>query len=255
MHFRMVVEYEGTDFAGWQIQPDVRTVQATLETALTELLGRPTPVAAAGRTDAGVHAKAQVVSFRTDRSLSAEVICRAVNALTPADIAVRDVETVGEEFDPRRSAASRVYVYRIWNRGEASPFWRRWAWHLRHPLAVEAMNVAAAQLVGEHDFTSFRASGCDAEHPVRRVLHSEFERDGVLLTYRIEATAFLRHMVRNVVGTLVEVGCARRAPDLRALLAARDRGLAGATAPAHGLCLVEVRYDPTRVGPRSPFTE
>jgi tRNA pseudouridine38-40 synthase len=243
VQFRMVIEYDGTEYAGWQIQPGVRTVQSTLEDALERLLGHPARVSAAGRTDAGVHAAAQVVCFRTEREIAAEVVSRAMNALTPDDVAVRGVDLVPDSFDPRRSAASRVYVYRIWNRWTASPFWRRFAWHVRQPLSVERMNAAAAHLLGEHDFTSLRAAGCEAAHAVRRVSASEFRRDGDLCSYRIEATAFLRHMVRNAVGTLVEVGSGRRdADDVRALLAARDRNLAAATAPAHGLCLAEVKY-------------
>lgn len=256
MQFRMVIEYDGTGYAGWQTQPDARTVQSTLETALARLLGHPTRVSAAGRTDAGVHALAQVVSFRTDRAIAPETVCRALNALTPEDLSVREVDLVPDSFDPRRSAAARVYVYRIWNRATPSPFWRRWAWHVRQPLSVEQMNVAAAHLVGEHDFTSFRAAGCEAAHAVRRVNRSGFSRDGDLLSYRIEAKAFLRHMVRNVVGTLVEVGRGRRAADaVRVLLEARDRTQAAATAPPHGLCLAEVRYDlayPGRGAEREP---
>ena len=250
MHFRMVVEYDGTDYAGWQIQPEARTVQGTLETALLELLGHPVRVAAAGRTDAGVHAIAQVVAFHTDRALAPETVCRALNALTPRDLSVRAVDCVPDSFDPRRSASARVYIYRIWNRATPSPFWRRWAWHVRQPLSLEQMSAAAEHLLGVHDFTSFRAAGCDAEHAVRRVDRSVFRRDGDLISYRIEATAFLRHMVRNVVGTLVEVGRGRRTADaVRVLLEARDRTLAAATAPAHGLCLTEVRYEgPTPTG-------
>jgi tRNA pseudouridine38-40 synthase len=242
MHYRMIVEYDGTEFHGWQIQPGARTVQATIEDALARLLGQPTRAAAAGRTDAGVHAAGQVVCFRTERSLAVPVLRRALNALTPGDLSVRAVEVVGDDFDPRRSARSRCYEYRIWNRPEASPFWRRYAWHVPRALDASLMQEAAGQLVGEHDFSSFRGAGCDAVHPTRRVLRSEIERRGDLLLYQIEAHAFLRHMVRNIVGTLVEVGSGRRASDLTTLLAARDRTLAAATAPALGLCLVEVRY-------------
>ena len=162
--------------------------------------------------------------------------------MAPDDLAVRAADLVAAEFDPRRAARCRRYVYRIWNRADASPFWRRYAWHVPWALDVEAMQHAAAQLVGEHDFSSFRAAGCDAVHAVRRVLSSGLERRSDLLVYEIEATAFLRHMVRNIVGTLVEIGSRRRAADLDPLLAARDRTLAAATAPPHGLCLAEIRY-------------
>ncbi|MDX2168832.1 MAG: tRNA pseudouridine(38-40) synthase TruA [Deltaproteobacteria bacterium] len=242
MHYRLVVEYDGTDLHGWQLQPNARTVQGELEAAVAQLFGEPTRVTAAGRTDAGVHASGQVVSFHAERALSPDVVCRALNAHTAADVAVRQVDVVDDAFDPRRHARSRRYVYRIWNRRVPSPFWRRYAWHVPQPLDVAEMARAAAELLGEHDFSSFRAAGCDAAHPVRRVLRSIVEADGALLRYEIEATAFLRHMVRNIVGTLVEIGLGRRAADLTALLAARDRSLAAATAPAAGLCLVEVRY-------------
>jgi tRNA pseudouridine38-40 synthase len=243
MHFRLIVEYDGTEFHGWQVQPGERTVQGTIEDALGRLLGHAVRVAAAGRTDAGVHASGQVVCFHTERELDSTTIARALNALTPRDISVLGAEVVPHDFDPRRAARCRRYVYRVWNRKVPSPFWRRFAWHVTHPLAVEPMAAAAAMLVGEHDFTSFRAAGCDAAHPVRRVLRSDVSVQADLICYQIEATAFLRHMVRNIVGTLVEIGSGRRSPgEMEALLAARDRTLAGVTAPAHGLCLVAVDY-------------
>lgn len=243
MRYLLTLEYDGTEYAGWQVQPNARTVQGTLEEALANLLCSATRVTAAGRTDAGVHAAGQAASFTTERSLSPEVVLRALNALTPGDLAVSKVEVVGDDFDVRRCARSRTYVYRIWNRRAPSPFWRRYAWHVARPLAIERMAAASALLRGEHDFSSFRGAGCDAAHPVRRVLRSEIRTSGELVCYEIEATAFLRHMVRNIAGTLVEVGHGRRAPEeIPALLAARDRTLAGVTAPAHGLCLVRVQY-------------
>jgi tRNA pseudouridine38-40 synthase len=245
MHFRLIVEYDGTEFHGWQVQPGKRTVQGTIEHALQRLLGHPMRVAAAGRTDAGVHASGQVICFHTERDFDATTIARALNALTPRDISVVSADVVSDDFDPRRAARRRRYLYRVWNRKVPSPFWSRFAWHVAYPLAVEPMAAAAAVLVGEHDFTSFRAAGCDARHPVRRVLRSEVSAQGDLICYQIEATAFLRHMVRNIVGTLVEIGSGRRSPgEMETLLAARDRALAGATAPAHGLCLVAVEYSP-----------
>jgi len=242
-HYRLVLEYDGTDYCGWQIQPDQRTVQATLEDALARFLGHPTRVAAAGRTDTGVHATGQVACFRTHRILDAEVVRRALNALTPRDLAILSVDAVPADFDPRRSARRREYVYRIWNRRVPSPFWERYAWHIPRLLDVEAMAVAAASLVGEHDFTSFRAAGCDAITAVRRVTQSRVERRDDLIVYRIEGTAFLRHMVRNIIGTLVEVGTGQRnAGDVEDLLRLRDRTHAAATAPPHGLCLTGVEY-------------
>lgn len=243
MQLRLVIEYDGTDFCGWQIQAGGRTVQATIEGALETLFGHPVRVAAAGRTDAGVHAAAQVVCFKAGKVIEAGTVLRALNALTPRDISVSAADVVPESFDPRRSARSRVYVYRIWNRAVPSPFWRRYAWHIPRPLGLDEMADGAARLIGEHDFSAFRAAGCDAATSVRRVTVSAMARDGDLLCYRIEATAFLRHMVRNIVGTLVEVGQGRRAPaEIQTVLEGRDRARAGMTAPAHGLCLTEVKY-------------
>lgn len=242
MQYRLIVEYDGTDFHGWQLQPGARTVQGELEVAVARLFGVPVRVTAAGRTDAGVHAAGQVVCFRADREMAPATVRRALNALTGDDLSVCGVDCVDNGFDPRRHAASRRYVYRIWNRSEPSPFWRRYAWFVPRALDVAAMHRVAVQLCGEHDFSSFRGAGCDAAHPRRRVTRSTLTVDGPLLAYEIEATAFLRHMVRNIVGTLVEVGVGQRPPDLQPLLAARDRTQAGATAPACGLCLVEVRY-------------
>ncbi|MFN8640774.1 MAG: tRNA pseudouridine(38-40) synthase TruA [Candidatus Binatia bacterium] len=248
MQYRLVVEYDGTDFHGWQLQPSARTVQGELEAAVARLFGTPLRVTAAGRTDAGVHAAGQVVCFPAARALQPEVVCRALNAMTGDDLAVRAVDCVDDAFDPRRHAASRRYRYRIWNHGEPSPFWRRYTWFVPRALDVAAMRQAAAQLVGELDFSSFRGSGCDAAHPRRRVLRSDLRVEGAMLVYEIEATAFLRHMVRNIIGTLAEIGLGQRPADLRPLLAARARTEAGATAPARGLCLVAVRYD------RDPLT-
>ena len=245
MRFKLIIEYDGTEYHGWQVQPNGQTIQAALEDAIHHLSGERTRVVAAGRTDAGVHASGQVVSFTLERLWPPDTVRRALNALTPPDISVRAAEVVGDDFDPRRAACSRAYVYRIWNARWPSPFWRRYSWHIMRPLAVDSMCLAAAALVGEHDFSAFRGADCDAAHPVRRVLRSEVSCAEPLITYTIEATGFLRHMVRAIIGTLVEVGMGERAAaDLPRLLAARNRTLAGPTAPACGLCLTEVKYAP-----------
>lgn len=245
MQFRLLVEYDGAEFAGWQVQPGQRTVQGEIEAALETLLGEPTRAAASGRTDSGVHAIGQVVCFDGRADLTTDVVQRALNGMVGRDLAIRRVDVVGDEFDPRRSARKRSYEYRIWNQRVGSPFWRRYAWHVRRPLDRAAMSEASAALLGEHDFTSFRAAGCDAATPVRKIYVSEItQTDEGLLRYRVTATAFLRHMVRNIVGTLAEVGLGRRtAADIPRLRNARDRDQAGATAPAHGLCLTNVVYD------------
>jgi tRNA pseudouridine38-40 synthase len=243
MRYKLVVEYDGTDFHGWQLQPDARTVQGVLEEAVAQLFGEAVRVNAAGRTDAGVHAAGQVVAFTTASARPVEIVSRALNALTPYDVTIRSVETVGDGFDPRRAASSRVYRYRIWNAAWRSPFWRRYAWHVARPLDSGRMAAAARALVGEHDFTSFRAADCDARHPVRVIHRSEVEAKDRLLVYTVEANAFLRSMVRNIVGTLVEVGLGEReVAAIGELLAARDRSLAGETAPPCGLCLERVNY-------------
>lgn len=239
----MVVAYDGSAFHGWQIQPGCRTVQGAIEEALATILRRRTRVYAAGRTDAGVHALGQVVAFDADGAPELDALAAGISALTRRDVAVREIAEAAPAFDPRRDARSRTYEYRIWNERWLSPFERSISWHWPRDLDLEAMREAARSLVGEHDFSAFRATDCDARNPVRVVTDSSWSRDAGTLVYRISATAFLRHMVRNVVGTLVEVGSgARGVEGFRAVLAARDRNLAGPTAPPEGLFLVAVRY-------------
>lgn len=242
--YKLTVQYDGTDFCGWQVQPQGRTVQGVIEDALAQLNRKPTRVAAAGRTDAGVHASGQVVGVTLDRPFPTDVLVRALNALTPVDVTVTAATPAADTFDPRRSASSRVYTYRIWNRSWPSPFWRRFAWHVPRNLDLSAMRAGAATLLGEHDFSAFRAAGCDAAHARRVILASAIERRDALVLYTVEANAFLRCMVRNLVGTLVEIGLGSRAVnEISGLLARGDRNAAGATAPPHGLTLVRVAYD------------
>ena len=243
MNVKLTVEYDGTNYHGWQIQPNCDSLQAVLERAVSTFLGEPTRVTGSGRTDAGVHALGQVVNFYSGKEFTEYRICRALNALTPVDISIKEVEIVPDSFDARRDARSRVYEYRLLNRATPSPFYLNRAWHLHEQLDFEAMGEAIPCLIGEHDFSSFRAAGCDAPHPIRNVYHATLEQRGELLVYTIEATAFLRHMVRNIVGTLVEVGRGERTPEsFINLLEERDRTKAGETAPAHGLYLMEVKY-------------
>jgi tRNA pseudouridine38-40 synthase len=245
MQLRLTIEYEGEAYQGWQIQPGGPTVQEVLEKALATALREPVRVRGAGRTDAGVHACGQVAAVRVTRvPTDLHRLQKSLNALTPDDIAIREIAVVDDAFDPRRDAKSRLYEYRILNARAPSPFWRRHAWHIALPLDAIAMDAAAATLLGEHDFAAF--CGADAEpvrSTVRRVLESRMQTTSSVLVYRVEATAFLKHMVRNIVGTLVEVGLGQRAPEsLTEILTGRDRTRAGATAPPHGLTLVAVRY-------------
>ena len=243
MNIKLSVEYDGTNYLGWQMQPNGPTIQSVLEQAVSTFFGAPTRVTGSGRTDAGVHALGQVVNFFCDREPDLHRLRRGLNALTPDDISIKDVEIVPDSFDARRDGRSRTYEYRILNRPSPSPFYLNYAWHLHDPLDARRMRKAVRYLEGEHDFSCFRASGCDAPHPVRTVYRSSLDQAGDLLVFTIEATAFLRHMARNIVGTLVEVGHGQRPPrSFAELLEARDRTKAGPTAPPHGLFLMEVKY-------------
>jgi tRNA pseudouridine38-40 synthase len=245
LQLKLLVEYDGTSFRGWQLQPDGPTVQGVLEQALATALREPVRIRAAGRTDAGVHATGQVVAVPVSRvPEDLDRLASSLNALTPDDVAIREITVVDDAFDPRRHAKSRRYEYRILTSRTPSAFWHRYAWHHVRSLDSSAMSAAAAVLVGEHDVAAFQAADADPVlSTVRRILVSELERTGDFLIYRIEATAFLKHMVRNIVGTLVEIGRGERAASSMAeILASRDRTRAGRTAPPHGLTLVAVRY-------------
>jgi tRNA pseudouridine38-40 synthase len=243
VNYKLIVEYDGSAYSGWQLQANGTSIQGAIEQALSTFLRTPTRISAAGRTDAGVHALGQVVNFNSEQRFTEHRIRRALNALTPRDIAIKQVDRVVDDFDSRRDARSRVYEYRILNRASESPFHLNRAWHVHAPLDVEAMRRAMAHLIGEHDFSSFRAAGCEATHAVRRIHRVSLEPRGELLVFTIEATAYLRHMVRAIVGTLAEVGIGARAADSFAeLLRIKDRIQAGQTAPAGGLFLVEVKY-------------
>jgi tRNA pseudouridine38-40 synthase len=243
MNIKLTIEYDGTHYHGWQIQPCGPTIQAVLEQALSVFFAESIRIVGSGRTDAGVHAVGQVANFHTGKPVDRHRLVRGLNALTPRDITIKDAASVADSFDARRDGRARIYHYQILNRPTPSPFYWNRAWHLHAPLDIEAMRAAIGCLLGEHDFSSFRAAGCEAEHPVRRVYGTSLEKRDELLVYTIEATAFLRHMVRNIVGTLVEVGHSLRTPESFAeVLAGRDRTRAGSTAPAHGLYLMEVKY-------------
>jgi tRNA pseudouridine38-40 synthase len=241
---KLTLAYDGTRYSGWQVQPNGPSVQAEVEAALATLHKAPRRVTAAGRTDAGVHARAQVCSFPEERPLPLRAYVQGLNALLPADVAVAAASLEPEGFDARRSARGKRYRYRIENRATRFPIGRAYAWQLFRPLDPAAMAAAALPLCGRHDFAAFQASDCEARHAVRDLSRLEVIGDGRgTVEVVAEATAFVKHMVRNLVGTLVEVGLGKRPPAWAGeVLAGRDRTRAGPTAPPQGLCLEEVFY-------------
>jgi tRNA pseudouridine38-40 synthase len=240
-NYRLVVGYDGTDFRGWQRQPDGRTVQGVLEEAVRKVTQKKIVVHGAGRTDAGVHALGQVASLRGCFKLSDEVLFRALNAVLPADVRVFSLEEAPPGFHARKSARSKLYRYRIVLAPQASPLDRRYVLHWPYPLKLGAMRRAAKLFVRTADFTAF-SSNRDRS-PVRTVTRSELRTSGDEIIYTIEAAGFLRYMVRTIVGTLLEVGRGRIRPDeIPEIFRHKDRSLAGPTAAAKGLTLVRVDY-------------
>lgn len=243
----MALEYDGHGLCGWQRQENGPTVQEHLEDALSHIEGREVACVAAGRTDAGVHAEAMLVHADVSAARftrSARAYTHGVNGLLPENIRVTGARPVTEEFHARFDCRERAYRYQIWNRNTASALhaWKHW-WMPR-PLDVDAMREAGRRLLGEHDFSSFRASGCQAASPVRELRQLEVEQDGFCIAVCVRADAFLYHMVRNLVGMLVQVGMGKMNVDgVAELLAGRDRSIAPATAPAHGLYFTDAVYD------------
>jgi tRNA pseudouridine38-40 synthase len=241
MNYKLVLSYDGTDFHGWQRQPQKRTVQGVLEEALAKVGGKHIPIHGAGRTDAGVHALAQTASFKAELRLGPEALRRAFNSLIPDDVRVIEVRLAGPGFHARRSAKSKIYRYRIYHARDVSPFDVRYVLYWPYPLDLERMRRAARLFVREGDFTPFSSNR--ELRPIRRVLRSEVRKKGREIHYTVEANGFLRHMVRAMMGTLLEVGRGRVAPDqVEELFHGRRRTLASPTAPAKGLCLVKVKY-------------
>lgn len=256
-NFKLTLAYDGTDFHGWQIQPGRATVQGEITGVLRKLTQENVVVHAAGRTDAGVHARGQVASFRTRSALGAQEFQRALNALLPPSIRVTAAEEVGPDFHARWQARAKTYHYRIWRGRVVPPFEWRYVLHYPFPLDVEAMMEAARCFEGEHDFTSFAAStGSEDEDRERSPLREVFSarvcgraNSGEEITFEVRGRSFLRYMVRKMVGTLIDVGKGRLAPaDIPRLFELCDRSKSGPTVPPHGLCLVSVEYaEPWRV--------
>lgn len=242
--YRAVVAYDGTNYFGFQRQEGghTPTIQGALEDALRSVTGQDITVVGAGRTDTGVHATGQVIAWDVEWRHSADDLLRALNANLPRDIALQTIAEARAEFHPRFDAQSRTYQYQIYNAPVRHPLYERTAWHIGRPLDLAAMQAAARHLIGEHDFAAF-GQPPQGSNTVRVVRRATWERDGARYTFTIEANAFLQRMVRSIVGTMVEVGGGALSPDaFTDILAAADRGRAGATAPPQGLCLVSVQY-------------
>jgi tRNA pseudouridine38-40 synthase len=243
MVLKLTLEYDGSNYSGWQLQPRHDSIQGRIEVALERIFAAPVRVFGSGRTDAGVHARGQVASISIPRPFEPAELQRALNSILPPDIVILDISVAPDNFDPRRSARSRVYEYRVLNRKLPSAFDYRYSWLVREHLDLAAMNDTARIFVGEHDFAAFRSLGTDVTTTIRRVISSEWTRDADVLFYRVEANSFLRHMVRAMVAAMVEVGRGKFTADkVATILDGLDRHAAPANAPPGGLYLVEVRY-------------
>lgn len=242
--FKCIIEYDGTNYSGWQRQRNTRmTVQEQIEDALKMIAKHPVSVIAASRTDAGVHAYGQVIAFSMENSIPTGRLPIALNTLLPKDIRVKQVEEVSPEFNPRFQARGKIYHYLLDHSPVQSVFLRYYAYHVPNPLSVEAMREGAAYLVGRHDFSSFRAIGCSAKSSVRTIRRIEIFREGNQIRLEYEGEGFLYNMVRILTGTLIYAGLGKLSPgQVKEILEAKDRTRAGPTVPPHGLYLVEVFY-------------
>lgn len=262
---KLTIAYDGSNYAGWQRQINAQSIQAVLEDEITAIVGVHHPLNAAGRTDAGVHAAAQVASITIDHPIPADELLRALNArLKAGDIRIRAIEEMPDRWDARIFAKTKTYRYAIWNGAAPSPFIRHVVWHVPSPLEFDRMSRAAVALVGEHDFAAFQGRGSEVKTTIRRVWSAELvemnihtdqpiavspldaavtESDGRLLRLEITGSGFLRHMVRTIAGTLVDIGRGKmEVAEMAAIIASRDRARAGQTAPPHGLMLWKVTY-------------
>lgn len=248
-NLKLTIAYDGSEFSGWQVQPDAPTVQGTLASAIGRITGEKVLPQGSGRTDGGVHALAQVATFTTESNVPTPNFVKALNDILPGAIRVLEVIEVPADFHARHSARAKTYCYRIFRDSICPPFLARYVWHFPYPLDEDAMAQAAAAVEGQHDFTSFAAVDPErgregaAVSNVRQIFSSEWERHGQELAYTVRGSGFLHHMVRNLVGTFILVGKGTLSvADVKRILEARNRSAAGATAPASGLYLVSVEY-------------
>ena len=243
-NFKITIEYDGTRYHGWQRQKKDRTIQEEIEKAVLTITDQKVSLTGSGRTDAGVHAYAQVANFKCETHLGSQDLFGGLNSLTADDIVIRGCEEVAASFHARYDVKSKTYVYKILNRPNPAAIGRQYAWHIRKKMNLEALRAASAHLIGSHDFKAFEGAGSPRAHTTRSVFKASLaeEQDGYL-AFEIEADGFLRFMVRNIVGTLVDVGLGKISPaDFKGILESKDRDRAGATAPAHGLFLKNVTY-------------
>ncbi|MGB9698803.1 MAG: tRNA pseudouridine(38-40) synthase TruA [Thermodesulfobacteriota bacterium] len=242
---KLIIEYDGTNYHGWQMQPHVPTIQEEISKKISQMTGEQVTLLGAGRTDAGVHAWGQVACFKTNSQIPLEGFYRGLNSLLPPDIVIKAVEEVAENFHPQFSSRSKIYQYVILNQKFPSAIHRHFSWHIPFPLDVPTMQKAADCLIGRKDFSAFQAADDEPSHPVREILRAQWSvRAEVFLDFFIEADGFLKHMVRNIVGTLVDVGRGKiSVADFQKIIEAKDRRRAGMTAPPQGLFLVAIKYD------------
>ena len=250
MNFKLLIQYDGTDFRGWQVQPGERTVQGELQRVVSLIEDADVYVCGSGRTDSGVHAEGQVANIKLQKSFTPEKLRGAINGNLWRDLRILHVEKVADDFHARFSAKGKTYVYRVINAPVISPFWSRYAHHEARPLNVNQMNEAAKYFLGEHDWTAFSAAQSDSENRVRNVTNFTVETvwdtraQSQIIEFRITGEGFLRYMVRSIVGTMLEVGRGEKDFDtIQTAIVSGDRNLAGATAPAHGLTLLKVFYE------------
>lgn len=243
-NIKLVLAYDGSRYHGWQRQPNGITIQEVVEEKIQVMVGGSVTLIASGRTDAGVHAINQICNFKTKSNIGPGEIKKGLNSLLPGDILVREAEYVSLDFHARYDARSKTYEYRILNREKPDIFQRKYLWHIRMPLDVEEMTKCVSFLMGTHDFSSFKSSGSGNIDPVRSVTNAELHGpENGQLRFVIEADGFLRHMVRSIVGTLVEAGLGKmNSLRFKEIIESRDRNLAGVKAPAQGLFLMKVRY-------------
>jgi tRNA pseudouridine38-40 synthase len=242
---KMVLQYDGTSYHGWQRQKGDLSIQEVIEEKIQVITGGFSTLIASGRTDAGVHALGQVCHFLTNSTIAPEALRKGLNSLLPDDILIEEVMDAPAHFHARYSARSKVYEYRVLNRLQPDPFLRFYSWHVPFRLNIDVMKDCLSLLQGSHDFSSFRSSGSENTNPTREMIRGELHAEDEILRFLFEADGFLRHMVRNIVGTLVDVGRGKwGAEEFRKILESKDRQKAGVKSPPQGLYLVRVRYDP-----------